>query len=568
MGTTIGKMLPGAVELNLASRHRVWNGNGLLAGGAGLAFAWVLYRNAWIGDDAYLTFRTIQNFLDGYGLRWNVIERVQAYTHPLWLLVLTALSKVTGELFYTTIVLSMLLSVAVVVVFCLWVGRGGVSSLAVVLVLLFSRAFVDYSTSGLENPLTHLLLVLFFATSTRLRHGVRKDRVMATLAGLGTLNRMDTILLFLPLLAWHLLAKGETETGGPVGKGRRARVVPGWRSPERLQRAMGALVLGFVPVVCWEVFSLFYYGFPFPNTYYAKTGTGIPAWELMEQGIYYFQNSVHQDPLTFATITAGVLLSVRSRERWQQAVSLGILAYLLYVLRIGGDFMSGRFLTAPLVAALVLVANADPPGSRWLSWLMLGAIFALGFASPNPPPLSGRYPPNDGWDAHGIADERAEYFLYTGLVNTHFSTHRPMHPWMRLGEQARKSGSRLLVKGSPGMSCFYAGPEVHCLDRDALGDPLLARIPALVTVNWRIGHFWRRIPRGYRETLETGENRLEDPNLHRYYDRLSLVVRGPLLSRERLLTIWKFNIGAYDPLMDAYVATLPEVTRPYMKEER
>ena len=40
-------------------------------------FAIVLVRTAWIGDDAYITFRTIDNFVHGYGLRWNVAEREQ-----------------------------------------------------------------------------------------------------------------------------------------------------------------------------------------------------------------------------------------------------------------------------------------------------------------------------------------------------------------------------------------------------------------------------------------------------------------------------------------------------------
>jgi len=57
------------------------------------------------------------------GLRWNIAERVQAYTHPLWLFAVSA---------------------------------------ARLAVLVSSRAFTDYSTSGLENPLTHLLLASFF----------------------------------------------------------------------------------------------------------------------------------------------------------------------------------------------------------------------------------------------------------------------------------------------------------------------------------------------------------------------------------------------------------------------
>src|SRR5262245_9291823 len=52
-------------------------------------FAVVLARTAWVADSAYLTFRTIDNLINGYGLRWNIAERVQVFTHPLWLALLT-----------------------------------------------------------------------------------------------------------------------------------------------------------------------------------------------------------------------------------------------------------------------------------------------------------------------------------------------------------------------------------------------------------------------------------------------------------------------------------------------
>jgi arabinofuranosyltransferase len=44
-----------------------------------------LIRTAWLSDDAYITFRTADNVIHGYGLVWNTAERVQTYTHPLWL---------------------------------------------------------------------------------------------------------------------------------------------------------------------------------------------------------------------------------------------------------------------------------------------------------------------------------------------------------------------------------------------------------------------------------------------------------------------------------------------------
>jgi len=38
------------------------------------ALATVLVRTAWVSDDAYMTFRTVDNFVQGHGLRWNVAD--------------------------------------------------------------------------------------------------------------------------------------------------------------------------------------------------------------------------------------------------------------------------------------------------------------------------------------------------------------------------------------------------------------------------------------------------------------------------------------------------------------
>ena len=41
---------------------------GLLLGAAGLAGGWIWYRNAWITDDPFITFRTVEQLLAGHGL--------------------------------------------------------------------------------------------------------------------------------------------------------------------------------------------------------------------------------------------------------------------------------------------------------------------------------------------------------------------------------------------------------------------------------------------------------------------------------------------------------------------
>ena len=74
----------------------------------GLAAAVLLYgvvilRTAWLSEDAFITFRTVDNFIHGFGLTWNVSERVQAYTHPLWMLLLSIAYFLTREIYYTAL---------------------------------------------------------------------------------------------------------------------------------------------------------------------------------------------------------------------------------------------------------------------------------------------------------------------------------------------------------------------------------------------------------------------------------------------------------------------------------
>ena len=43
-----------------------------------LLYAFVAIKSAWLSDDAYITLRTVSNWLAGFGPVWNVDERVQA----------------------------------------------------------------------------------------------------------------------------------------------------------------------------------------------------------------------------------------------------------------------------------------------------------------------------------------------------------------------------------------------------------------------------------------------------------------------------------------------------------
>lgn len=125
-------------------------------------YAFTVLRNAYVADDAYITLRTVDNFVNGYGLTWNTIERVQAYTHPLWMLLLSAIYFFTREAFYTTIFLSIIISITsfTFVILNAQQFANKFSIIAGLTILILSKAFIDYSTSGLENPLSHLILAI------------------------------------------------------------------------------------------------------------------------------------------------------------------------------------------------------------------------------------------------------------------------------------------------------------------------------------------------------------------------------------------------------------------------
>ena len=126
----------------------------------GAFFLVVLIRTAWLSELSYLTLRTIEHAATGHGLRWNVSERVQVFDHPLWMLLLLAGRSVSGESYFTTFVISLALSSATAVL-VLGSARRSEGIVLGAALLSLSSALVTYSTSGLDGPLAHLLVVVF-----------------------------------------------------------------------------------------------------------------------------------------------------------------------------------------------------------------------------------------------------------------------------------------------------------------------------------------------------------------------------------------------------------------------
>ena len=496
-------------------------------------FTYIFLANAWLGDDAYITFRVIWNFLNGYGVTFNPGERVQAYTHPLWMLVLMSAHALTREFFFTALIVSYGFSLATLVV-VLRTTRELAASVVAFLWLVSSKAFVDYTASGLENPLSYLLLALFYARLFKVSHAAltpRELRRFGVLAGLAFVNRIDTFLLYALPLTWL--------------------VIRGVR--RRDERTLQLLVAAAIPVGVWFVFATLYYGFPLPNTYYAKVATGIPAALTYRQGFAYLLNSFSFDPITLGTIGIAAAMAIRSPLPIRLAAASS-LAYVAYTVTVGGDFMSGRFFAAPfLVSVLALLhaaQNLDP------QWPLAAGLVLYNIVIPLAPiKTTAAYDAAWPWRSqNGIKDERGHYHRITNVFLYSPFRELPDHTWVREGRSFRESSRKSTVQGSIGFYGLMAGPDKHIIDRNALSDPLLARLPVSPELYFEfyVGHYFRDLPEGYVESIEHGDNRLADPMLRAYYDRLTSVVRGPIFSASRFRNLWYLNIGSGRRFADRY----------------
>jgi arabinofuranosyltransferase len=486
-----------------------------------LLFGVLVMRHAWMMDDAYITLRSVDNLFAGYGPVWNPGERVQSYTHPLWMMLCCAMYAVTREYFYSLFIVGTLVSVAALAIVTLRLSRSQYLAISLLLAAMLSHAFVDYSTSGLENPLTHLLAALFAWVYLAQLPNERRFKLLCLIGGLALLTRPDNGALFGPAVlaaAWQAYRRGT--------------------KPRALLRAA---LIGGIPLYAWELFSLFYYGSLVPNTALAKLNSGIDGAELVEQGLFHIVATLDFDPLTLVVVLAGMVAPLLAKQWRLVPLSIGIALHLIYTIKIGGDFMLGRFFTAPMFMAMVCLSQLRRPGLLPVG-IATVVLVALGLAAhPNTLEINTRMiePSNQGRTWRGITDERTLLWDGNSLLKSGRVQEIPSpHWWAR-----RRLGSKVEAHAALGYRGLVHGPDVHWIDTTALSDPLLARMPALYRADWMSGHFFRKVPEGYVETLESGVNVIEDPALREVYDRIDLVVRGDLFSLERLEAIVWLNIG-------------------------
>ncbi|WP_410647392.1 hypothetical protein [Amycolatopsis sp. cmx-4-54] len=384
-----------------------WFGFGLVL----MVYAHLAWRRRWMSDDGLIVLRTVRQILAGNGPVFNVGERVETNTSPLWTVILSVFGLIPGApLEWVSVITGLVFSVA-----GLFFGLDGARRLyqplafhglapAGALVVCALPPFRDFATSGLETGLITLwlggtwwLLVRRTSTMDELR-----TWPVALVAGLGPLVRPDLALFSgVALVALLVLAR------------------PGRR------RVMGLMALAVALPLAYQVFRMGYYGLLTPNTALVKEASEA-NWA---RGWAYLADLVQPYWLwlPLLLLAAAVITISSTVDRTFVVLSAvpvaGSVLLALYVIRVGGDFMHGRMLL-PALFCLLLPVLALPVTRVTVSILVAVGIWAFVSAASLRPAYSAS--PR----AVGVTDERSFWSRSTGHEHPILAEDYGGHPLM------------------------------------------------------------------------------------------------------------------------------------------
>lgn len=316
----------------------------------GLACAW---RMRWFADDAFISLHYARNWVEGHGLVYNPGERVEGYTNFLWLALIAGCGRLGLDMPLATLGGNLVVYAATVALVhraarqlaAEHTGQQLHFSFAAAMTAL-SYPMVSFATGGLETMFC-ALLVLGAALAAH------RGRLLAsgTLAILATMGHPDHALFYVAIaIVLHLRALAGGHLFGAAARHRYPDLA-WWRRPalRGLLAYAAPFLLLYVPyfLLRWS-----YYGDPLPNTFYTKSGGAA----YYTQGLRYVWVSL---------VVAGGLGALPAfflggrllrGTALGQIVAVSFVIYLGYVVRLGGDFMTGRLLVS-LLPLLFLVAE-------------------------------------------------------------------------------------------------------------------------------------------------------------------------------------------------------------------
>jgi len=342
---------------------------------------------ACVTEDAFITFRYAQNVVAGHGFVWNVGEApVEGYTNFLWLLISAGVLAIGADLPAASQWLGVVASLAVMA-FVYDFGRllGWTSRFAVVpcLALACSGPFATWATSGMETNLFTCWIVgaTYFCARFLTTFGARDAWLSSGCLLLASLTRPEGVMIAGIVGGAMLLSSANHSDASKQGSG------------TAITRSLAPLAAYAVLVAIYIAWRWSYFGYPLPNTFYAKTGGGVA--QAIRGTQYAGLFALHfVFPWTFAI---GLGVWARGRAQASNAprgsallCAAIVMLYTGYICAVGGDYMAMYRFFVPVLPFIYLLtgvalerasrATAASSGTLVKAALFLG-LLGTGFHS-------------------------------------------------------------------------------------------------------------------------------------------------------------------------------------------
>lgn len=313
-----------------------------------LLFLLVLYgvKNAFVQDDAFISFRYAYNLVHHNNFSWNPTDTVklEGYTNFLWTIIMAGCMSLGLDPVICSMAIGIMLGLGTLI-FTFKIGEliFGDTRYALLSVLLLGTnySFSGYMTGGLETQLQTFLLsaVTFSVFSVIQNNGspIRHFLSIGLFSALAILTRLDSPLiiglLILPMLYF------------------RFRQLP----ERKVQQTMLSLVLMAIPVLLivipWLWWKYNYYGDLLPNSFYLKGK--VFSGEVFKNGLYYIFTFFTSYYLIIFVFIIAFQFWKLIRNKFMTTGLIVISGWLAYILKVGGDFMEFRFFV-PILPLLMI----------------------------------------------------------------------------------------------------------------------------------------------------------------------------------------------------------------------
>ncbi len=362
---------------------------------------WIGYDKPSFGiDDANIYFVYMKHLATGHGFVWNIGgEKVEGFTSLLWTLIGAFFYRLSGEKYaWWLLGLNFILTYQAIYRLLLFLRRCNntidekltVTDVLMMALLTFPLGFLEWNILSLmETGLWFFLIAnLTISLCNFYLTGKKPDIfTFSVLVSVMLLTRPESIafcLLFISILfIQQVTAEGIRKALG------------------RIWLPLAAYAVTLAGLILWRVS---YFGYPFPNTYYAKVSSSEK--DNIVRGLSYLQTFFYTYPQASLTTALGMVFAIILLGKWRKEKKLllsandkvvliqvaVVFAGLTLPVLTGGDhFKLSRFYQCiiPVSYAVALntafwnehIGNLRIP-DRWSrAWLSAALVFAIFFVA-------------------------------------------------------------------------------------------------------------------------------------------------------------------------------------------